>query len=169
MSTPQDSPRIGHGYDVHRLELPADGGLPLVIGGVRFEHVHGPVAHSDGDVLLHAVTDALLGALGEPDIGQLFSDTDPKHQGQDSAEFVGEAMRRVRAAGYRVGNLDATVVLERPKLGPRKEEIRARLAELLGTDAVNVKGKTHEGLDAVGRGKAIEAHAVVLIVADTRN
>ena len=169
MSTRQDSPRIGHGFDLHRLALPADGGRPLVIGGVRFEHEHGPVARSDGDVLLHAVTDALLGAIGEPDIGQLFPDSKPEHEGQDSAEYVAAAMFRVRDAGYLVGNLDATVILERPMLGPRKLEIRENLQAMLGTDAVNVKGKTHEGVDAVGRGAAIEAHAVVLLLRSTGN
>ena len=168
MDTGPDSPRIGHGYDLHRLALPADGGRPLVVGGVVFEHEQGPVARSDGDVLLHAVTDALLGAIGEPDIGQLFPDSDPAHDGQDSSEYVAEAMRRVRSAGYVVGNLDATVILERPKLGARKGEIRSRLVGMLGTESVNLKGKTHEGVDAVGSGRAIEAHAVVLLIASGR-
>lgn len=172
--------RIGHGYDLHRLEPLAMAGAsavggrpvrPLVIGGVRVEGpgvggvAVGTVAHSDGDVLLHAATDALLGAIGEPDIGQLFPDTDPRHEAQDSAVFLAEAVRRVRQRGLGVVNLDATVVLERPKLGPRKGEVRARVAELLGVpvDRVNVKGKTHEGVDAVGEGRAIEVHCVVLL------
>ncbi len=137
----------------------------MVVGGVRFDHPAGPVGHSDGDALLHAITDALLGAIGEPDIGQLFPDTDPRHEAQDSAVFLAEAVRRVRQRGLGVVNLDATVVLERPKLGPRKGEVRARVAELLGVpvDRVNVKGKTHEGVDAVGEGRAIEVHCVVLL------
>jgi 2-C-methyl-D-erythritol 2,4-cyclodiphosphate synthase len=157
--------RIGHGYDLHRLETPADGGRPLVIGGVRFEHDKGPVGHSDADALMHAITDALLGAVGEPDIGQLFPDDDPRCESQDSAAFLAEALWRVRRAGYEVDNIDATVILERPRIGPRKAEIRARLAEITGLDEqrINVKGKSHEGLDATGRGEAIQAHAVVLV------
>lgn len=125
----------------------------------------GPVAHSDGDALLHAVTDALLGAAAFPDIGQLFPDTDPRHKGQDSAVFLAEAVRRVEVGGWAIANLDATVILERPRLGPHKHAIRARLSEILGIseDRVNVKGKTHEGVDAVGQGLAVEAHAVVLL------
>lgn len=138
----------------------------MVLGGVSFESERGPVGHSDADVLLHAVTDAILGALGEPDIGQLFPDQDPANAGRDSAEFLAEAVRRMTVAGWRIENLDATVVAELPKIGPAKDAIRARLAGLLGVDpgVVNVKGKTHEGVDAVGRREAIEAHAVVLLV-----
>jgi 2-C-methyl-D-erythritol 2,4-cyclodiphosphate synthase len=159
--------RIGHGYDLHRLEplAPAGPGRPLVLGGVRFDHDRGPVAHSDGDALYHAVTDALLGALAQPDIGQLFPDTDPRHESQDSEVFLTEAARRVRDAGWRVVNLDCTVILERPKLGPRKDEMRANLARVLGVPLadVNLKGKTHEKVDAVGEGRAVEVHAVVLL------
>ena len=162
--------RIGHGYDLHRLEPPPPEGFgrPLVIGGVRFEHPVGPVGHSDGDVVLHAVTDAVLGALGLPDIGQLFSDQDPQWDGQDSRLFVAEATRRMRDAGYRIGNLDVTIVCERPKIGPAKGEIARLTAELLacGIDRVNVKGKTHEKVDAIGEGRAIETHVVVLLEAD---
>jgi 2-C-methyl-D-erythritol 2,4-cyclodiphosphate synthase len=138
----------------------------LVIGGVLFEGGGmGPVGHSDADVLLHALTDALLGALGLPDIGQMFPDTDPRWRDADSGLFVREAVARVRGAGWEVANLDATVVAQRPKIGPRKAELRASLAALLGIDEgrINVKGKTHEGVDAVGEGRAIEAHAVVLL------
>ncbi|MAC20427.1 MAG: 2-C-methyl-D-erythritol 2,4-cyclodiphosphate synthase [Phycisphaerae bacterium] len=161
--------RIGHGYDLHRLEpiRPAGDGRPFVLGGLAFEHDRGPVGHSDGDALLHAVTDALLGALGLEDIGQLFPDTDPAWDGTDSKVFLEAAIERVAARGYRVGNLDATVILEKPKLGPRKGEIRASLARLLGVglDQVNVKGKTHEKVDAVGEGRAIEVQVVVLLIA----
>jgi 2-C-methyl-D-erythritol 2,4-cyclodiphosphate synthase len=159
--------RIGHGYDLHRLDVlaPEGEGRPFVLGGVRIEHSRGPVGHSDADVLMHAVTDALLGAIGGPDIGQLFKDTDPAHEGQDSAVFLEEAVRRVREMGYLVMNLDATVVCEMPKIGPHRDAICANIARLLGVgaDRVNVKGKTHEGVDAVGEGRAIEAHCVVLL------
>ena len=157
--------RIGHGWDLHRLEpiAPAGPGRPLVIGGIKLEEPgfdRGP-----GDVLLHAVTDALLGALGMPDIGQLFPDTDERHEGQDSRLFVTAAVERVTRAGYRIVNLDTTVVLQRPKIGPVKERIRMNLAKMLGigADRVNIKGKTHERVDAVGESRAVEAHAVVIM------
>lgn len=159
--------RIGHGYDLHRLEPPPPQGQgrPMVIGGVSFESDLGPVGHSDADALAHAITDALLGAIGKPDIGQLFPDDDPRHESQDSADFLTEAIWRVRQAGYELANLDATVILEAPRLKDRKPEIIARLAAILGVDPdrINIKGKSHEGVDAVGRREAIEAHAVVLI------
>jgi 2-C-methyl-D-erythritol 2,4-cyclodiphosphate synthase len=153
--------RIGHGWDLHRLEP----GLPLTVGGVRLEHDRGCAAHSDGDVVYHAVTDALLGALGLDDIGQLFPDNDPRWKGADSRIFVEEAVRRMKAAGYAVGNLDATVILQRPKLSPHKAVILANLAGLLGctVEQVNIKGKTHEKVDAIGDGRAIACHAVVLL------
>ncbi|MDX2147199.1 MAG: 2-C-methyl-D-erythritol 2,4-cyclodiphosphate synthase [Planctomycetota bacterium] len=160
--------RVGHGYDIHRLEAlyPAGRGRPLILGGVRLDHDVGVVAHSDGDALLHAVTDGLLGAIGEPDIGQLFPDTDPRHEAQDSGVFLKEAVRRVGAAGYEVVNLDATVVMERPKISPHKAAIRRSVATLLGIDAsrVNVKGRTHEKADAIGQGLAFEVHVVVLLM-----
>ncbi len=156
--------RIGHGFDLHRLEA----GRPLVVGGVTIPHDHGCVAHSDGDVVYHAVTDAVLGALGQADIGQLFPDDDPRWKGQDSRVFVEEAARRMSAAGYALGNLDVTVVLQRPKLSPHKAAMHANLAGLLGVadepGRVNLKGKTHERVDAVGEGRAIACHAVVLLV-----
>jgi 2-C-methyl-D-erythritol 2,4-cyclodiphosphate synthase len=158
---------VGHGYDLHRLEplAPAGAGRPFILGTVRLEHDRGPVAHSDGDALLHAVTDALLGAIAGPDIGQLFPDDDPRHESADSRVFLAEAVRRVSEAGYRPVNLDATVILERPKLGPRKAEMREALAGLLGLPVgrVNLKGKTHEKVDAVGEGRAVEVHCVVLL------
>jgi 2-C-methyl-D-erythritol 2,4-cyclodiphosphate synthase len=158
--------RIGHGYDLHRLEplAPAGPGRPLVLGGVPIPADRGPISHSDGDALLHALTDAILGALGEPDIGQLFPDNAPENLGRDSAEFLAEACRRLRARGLTVVNADITVILERPKLSPHKAAITARLRELLGVPGpVNVKAKTHEGVDAVGEGRAVEVHAVVLL------
>lgn len=157
--------RIGHGYDLHRLEAAGPGRL-LRIGGVVFASDVAAVGHSDSDALLHAITDAVLGALALPDIGQLFPDTDERWRGADSAVFLGEALRLATDAGWRVGNVDATVVLERPKIGERKDEVRASVARILKIEAgrVNVKGKTHERVDAVGEGRAIEAHAVVLLV-----
>lgn len=136
-----------------------------MLGGVRIEHDRGPVAHSDGDALYHAVTDAILGALGQPDIGQLFPDTDPRHDSQDSSVFLLEAAQRARLAGYAPSNLDATVILERPKLSPHKDAMRTNLARVLGIDVsrVNIKGKTHEKVDAVGEGRAVEVHVVVLL------
>lgn len=165
--------RIGQGYDLHRLEplsVPETRSKPvrpLVVGGVLIEgSKSGVVAHSDGDVLYHAATDALLGALALPDIGQLFPDSAPENDGRDSSVFVAEALRRVHDAGWKVGNVDATVVLERPRIGPVKEKIRANLARLLdvGMDRVNVKGKSHEAVDAIGEGRAIEAQVVVLLL-----
>jgi len=159
--------RIGHGYDLHRLEAraPEGAGRALVVGGVELESPVGPVAHSDGDVLLHAVTDAILGGAGLPDIGELFPNDDPRHESEDSAVFVREACRRAAEAGWRVTSLDATVILERPKLSSSKASIRRRLSELVGleVDRVNVKGKSHEGVDAVGEGRAIEAFAVAVL------
>jgi 2-C-methyl-D-erythritol 2,4-cyclodiphosphate synthase len=159
--------RIGHGYDLHRLEpvAPQGPGRPFILAGVRLDHSRGPVGHSDGDAVYHAVTDALLGALGLADIGQLFSDTDPKHEGADSTTFVQAAAERMRTAGYRIGNLDITVICERPKIAPHKSRMIANIARVLGCDAgrVNLKGKTHEDVDAVGEGRAVEAHAVVLL------
>ncbi len=153
--------RIGHGFDLHRLEA----GRALVIGGVTFEHDRGAAGHSDGDVVCHAVTDAILGALAEPDIGQLFPDNDPQWAGADSRVFVAEADRLMRQAGYAIGNLDVTVICQKPKLGEHKQVIRRHLAVLLGCDEsqVNIKGKTHEHVDALGENRAIACHAVVLL------
>jgi len=167
MSTGLPALRIGHGYDLHRLEPapPHGAGRPFVLGGVRFEHPVGPVGHSDGDAVYHAVVDALLGALGLPDIGQAFPDTDPQWDGQDSAYFVTRAREAVAQSGFGIVNLDITVICERPKLSPRKEEMATNLAELLGIarERVNLKGKTHEKVDAVGEGRAVEVHAVALL------
>ncbi len=155
------SPRIGHGFDLHRLEP----GPPLIVAGVRLDHDRGCVAHSDGDVVYHALTDAILGALGQDDIGQLFPDTDPKWKSADSRVFVEEAVKRMRRAGYRLGNADVTVILQRPKLSPHKAAMRANLASLLGCgeDRVNLKGKTHERVDALGENRAIACHVVALL------
>ena len=159
--------RIGHGYDLHRLEPVAQRGpgRPFILAGVRFVHPLGPVGHSDGDAVYHAVTDAVLGALGEADIGQLFPDTDPRHDGVDSSRFVRDAATRMNRAGYVIGNIDVTVVCQRPKIAGLKPEMIANIAGLLGcaTEQVNIKGKTHEEVDAVGEGRAVEVHAVVLL------
>ncbi|MEM7625906.1 MAG: 2-C-methyl-D-erythritol 2,4-cyclodiphosphate synthase [Planctomycetota bacterium] len=155
-------PRIGHGFDLHRLEEDR----PLVVGGVTLEHDRGCAAHSDGDVVYHAVTDAILGALGQDDIGQLFPDDDPRWKDADSSVFVREAVMRMDGAGYQVGNLDVTVILQRPKLSPHKAVIHMHLADLLhcAVSRINLKGKTHEGVDALGENRAIACHTVVLLV-----
>jgi 2-C-methyl-D-erythritol 2,4-cyclodiphosphate synthase len=159
--------RIGHGYDLHRLEplAPEGRGRPFVLGGVRLEHPRGPVGHSDGDALYHAVTDALLGSIAAPDIGQLFPDTDPRHESADSSIFLEAAVARLEDAGWSVANLDVTVVCEQPRVGPVKDRIVANLARHLRCERhrINVKGKTHEQVDAVGEGRAVEVHCVVLV------
>ena len=157
-----DLPRIGLGIDLHRLEP----GRPCVLGGLPFESPVGPMGHSDGDVVLHAACDAVLGAAGLDDLGTLFSDKDPAHAGRDSADFCREAARLVAETGLRVCSLDVVVETEQPKLKPRRAEMRARIAELFGLDAdrVNVKGKTGEKVDAVGRGEACRATVVALLV-----
>jgi len=141
-------------------------GKPLILCGVALDHDRGPVGHSDGDAGLHALTDAILGALGEPDIGESFPDTSPKWKHAESSIFLREAVARARAAGYSLGNVDLTIILERPKIQPHKDVMRVNISNLLEIPAsrVNVKGKTHEKVDAVGEGRAIEAHAVVLLI-----
>jgi 2-C-methyl-D-erythritol 2,4-cyclodiphosphate synthase len=153
--------RIGSGHDSHRLEV----GRPLVLGGVRIDHPRGPVSHSDGDVVLHAITDALLGAIGAGDIGDGFPDTDPQWKDADSVLFVHAALARVNQAGFRVVNIDVTIFAQEPKLGPVKAAMRSRIAKLLGVpeDRVNVKAKTGEKVGHIGRSEAIASHAVVLI------
>jgi 2-C-methyl-D-erythritol 2,4-cyclodiphosphate synthase len=153
--------RVGSGHDTHRLAE----GRPLVLGGVRVPHARGLVGHSDADVVLHAVTDALLGAAGLGDIGDLFPDTDPAYKDADSARFVTEALRRLNHDGWRPVNLDVTIFAQEPKLGPVKGQIRDSVAGLLGlpADAVNVKAKTGESVGHIGRGEAVGCHAVVLI------
>jgi 2-C-methyl-D-erythritol 2,4-cyclodiphosphate synthase len=150
--------RIGYGWDSHEFKH----GIPLKIGGLTLPHAKGLGGHSDGDVLLHAITDALLGAIAAPDIGSLFSPSDPRWKGADSALFLAEAVRRVRAAGYSVVNLDSTLILAAPKIGPHAVAIRNHVAELLGipADCVGVKAKTPEGM---GTDNAAIAHAVVLL------
>ena len=153
--------RIGQGFDVHQLVA----GRRLMIGGVEIAHDTGLLGHSDADVLLHAVSDALLGAAALGDIGRHFPDNDPRYKDADSVELLRQAVALVSAAGYIVGNVDVTIVLERPKIKDFVEAMRARVADALGigVDGVSIKGKTNEGVDAVGSGEAIAAHAVALL------
>ena len=153
--------RIGFGYDSHRFEA----GRDLVLGGVRIDHDRGLAGHSDADAVLHAVTDALLGAAGAGDIGEQFPDSDPQWAGTDSAVFVARAMEIAAAQGLAPVNCDVTVLAESPKLGAHKALMRARIAELLGIDAalVSVKAKTNEGMGFIGRGDGLAAMAVVLL------
>ena len=154
--------RIGEGWDVHAL-VP---GRPLIIGGVTIPHTVGLLGHSDADVLLHAITDALLGAAALGDIGRHFPDTDPRFKGSDSLGLLTEVARRVREAGFEIGNIDSTVVAQAPKLGPHIPAMCERIAQALGLPgwAVNVKAKTAEKLGPVGQGLSIEARAVALLV-----
>ena len=154
--------RIGEGWDVHAL-VP---GRPLMIGGVRVPHTHGLLGHSDADVLLHAITDALLGAAGLGDIGRHFPDTDARFAGADSAVLLAEAAQRVRAAGWQIGNVDSTVIAQAPKLAPHIGAMVARIAQVLGVapEQVNVKAKTAERLGPVGQGASIEARAALLLL-----
>ena len=153
--------RIGYGYDSHRFEE----GRKLVLGGVEFPGETGLKGHSDADVLIHAVIDALLGAAALGDIGSHFPDTDEKWRGADSAKLLESVVAELAAAGHAVGNVDVTVICEKPKLRPKVDAIRSRLAGLLKVDVsqVSVKGKTNEKLDDVGAGLGIEAHAVCLL------
>ena len=154
--------RIGHGYDVHRLVA----GRDLILGGVRIPHETGLLGHSDADVLTHAVMDALLGAAALGDIGKLFPDSDPKYKGADSLQLATEVIARVRALGFEVSNIDATVIAQAPKLAPHIPQMRKNLAAALGIqDAdVNVKATTEEGLGFSGERLGIAAHAVCLII-----
>ncbi len=150
--------RLGYGFDSHEFQT----GIPLRIGGIALAHDKGLGGHSDGDVLLHAITDALLGAIAAPDIGALFPPSDPKWKGADSVVFLREALKRVREAGYGVANMDASLILAAPKIGPHAAGIRARVAELLGVhcDCVGLKAKTPEGLNLEN---TVVAHVVVLL------
>jgi 2-C-methyl-D-erythritol 2,4-cyclodiphosphate synthase len=153
--------RVGEGWDVHAL-VP---GRRLVLGGVEIPHAMGLLGHSDADVLLHAITDALLGAAALGDIGTHFPDTDARFRGADSGMLLGEAARRVQAQGWRIGNIDCTVVAQAPRLAPYKDAMRAAIAGVLALEGeqVNVKAKTAEKLGPVGQGQSIEARAVVLL------
>jgi len=153
--------RIGIGHDTHRLVA----GRPLILGGVRIASDLGLAGHSDADVVLHAVADAMLGASGLGDIGELFPDTDPNWEGLDSGHLVNEVVRRVTQSGWRLVNCDLIVHAQRPKLSPYKPAIRANLARLLGLteDRINVKAKTGERVGPIGRGEAMSCQAIVLL------
>ncbi len=153
--------RIGEGWDTHQLIT----GRPLVLGGVTIPHTHGLLGHSDADALLHAITDALLGAAALGDIGRHFPDTAAEFRGADSAVLLNEAARRVREAGYQIVNIDSTIVAQAPKMAPHIPAMCERIAAALGLalDAVNVKAKTAEKMGPVGEGRAIEARAVALL------
>ena len=153
--------RIGFGYDSHRFEP----GRRLVLGGVEFPGETGLKGHSDADVLIHAIIDALLGAAALGDIGSHFPDTDPEWNDVDSTELLAQVVKEIRGVGYQIGNIDATVICERPKLRPCVEMIRERLAAVMnvGKGRISVKGKTKEKMDDVGAGIGIEVHAVALL------
>jgi 2-C-methyl-D-erythritol 2,4-cyclodiphosphate synthase len=153
--------RIGHGYDVHQLVAERK----LILGGVEIAYHLGLLGHSDADVLLHAICDAILGALGEGDIGKHFPDTDPAYRGISSMKLLREVMRLARDKGYALGNLDATIIAQRPKLAPFIARMRERIADACGTDCdrINVKATTTEQLGFEGRGEGISSHAVVVL------
>lgn len=153
--------RIGEGWDVHAL-VP---GRKLILGGVEVPHTQGLLGHSDADVLLHAITDALFGAAALGDIGRHFSDTDAQFKGADSAVLLAEAARRVRSKGFEIGNIDSTIVAQAPKLAPHIDKMRERIAAVLALDVeqVNVKAKTAEKMGPVGQLQAMEARAVALL------
>lgn len=161
-NTPDPIFRVGHGFDVHRLE-PGDG---VVLGGVRIACPCRVVAHSDGDVLIHALCDALLGAAALGDIGRWFPDTDPAYRGADSRALLREVVAKLAAAGWSAGNVDLTLIAQVPRVAPHVEAMRAMLAADLGVDAgaVNVKATTSEGLGFTGRKEGIAAHAVALLL-----
>jgi 2-C-methyl-D-erythritol 2,4-cyclodiphosphate synthase len=155
--------RIGQGYDLHRLVQDR----PLILGGVEIDHDKGLLGHSDADVLLHAITDALLGAAGLGDIGRHFPDTDPAYKGADSRELLRQAVQLVVKGGWAIVNVDATIIAQEPKLAPHMDRIRESVAQCIGIDLqrVNVKAKTKEGCDAVGERRAMEVHAIALLEA----
>lgn len=156
--------RIGLGFDVHRLEE----GRPCILGGVELPHAAGPAGHSDGDAVLHALTDAITGAAGRDDIGTLFPDDDPKWKDADSSVLLREAVKLVGEHGYRVLNVDVVIATEGPKIKPHRAAMRASIAEIIGIDAgdVNVKGKTLEGMTDLAEGRAVTVHAVALLLRD---
>ncbi|MFT7678857.1 MAG: 2-C-methyl-D-erythritol 2,4-cyclodiphosphate synthase [Planctomycetota bacterium] len=153
--------RVGLGYDLHRLVE----GRPCILGGIELPHPAGPLGHSDGDAVLHAITDAVLGAAGLDDLGTLFSDKDERWKGADSGKLLGEAWSQVRAAGWSLGNVDVVIITEGPRIGPHRAAMRDSIAELLGvtSDCVNMRGKSVEGLGSLAGGAAVEVHAVCLL------
>ena len=153
--------RIGHGYDVHKLVE----GRKLIMGGVEIPYEKGLLGHSDADVLLHAISDALLGAAALGDIGKLFPDTDPQFKGADSLVLMAEVYRQIKEKGYKLVNIDATIIAQRPKMRPHIDNMRSNIARTLGVDmdCINVKATTEEGMGFTGEGLGISAHAVCLI------
>ncbi len=154
-------PRVGLGYDIHRLVA----GRPLILGGIRIDADRGLLGHSDGDAILHALADAIYGAIGSGDIGEHFPDSDESLEGMDSRHIIRAAVAEAETAGYRVRSADITILAERPKLGPWKEEIRQSIASLLGLQhgAVSVKARTNEGLGPIGQQQAIACYAVTVV------
>jgi len=152
---------VGYGYDVH----PLGGGRKLILGGVEIPHGKGLLGHSDSDVLVHAVCDALLGAMGEGDLGRHYPSSDPKYKGISSLKLLEDVIAKLRSKGYRIGNIDTVIVAQAPRLGPHLPAMQKKLAEVSGIDPdlVNVKVKSGEGLDAVGKEEGMTAHAVCLI------
>ncbi len=151
--------RVGHGYDLHRLDTSANGAKNLLIGGVQVDSELGPISHSDGDAVIHAITDAILSAIGDPDLGTIFPNTGSENENRDSKDFLIESINRANVGGWAIGNIDVTVICDNPKIGPLREQICDSLRVLIGAP-VNIKGKTHEGTDRVG---AIEVHALALV------
>jgi 2-C-methyl-D-erythritol 2,4-cyclodiphosphate synthase len=157
--------RTGQGFDSHRFIT----GRPLKLGGVEIPHDQGLAAHSDGDALLHALTDAILGAIGSGDIGELFPDSDPANRDADSSRFLQAALQQAKSKGYRVGNCDATIITQQPRIGPFKQQIVERLASLMdiAPDRIAVKAKTAERMGAIGAGEGLACLASVLVVSDS--
>jgi 2-C-methyl-D-erythritol 2,4-cyclodiphosphate synthase len=155
------TPRVGIGYDSHPFAL----GRPLILGGILIPSEIGLAGHSDADAICHAITDAILGAAGLGDIGEMFPDSDPANKGRDSIVMLEAAVRRLASAGYRVGQVDVSVITETPRLSPHREQIRARLATALGIDSssVSVKGKTNEGMGWIGRKEGLACIAVATL------
>lgn len=182
--------RIGHGFDIHRMAPIDEAGQPVVIGGVIIEHSPqkwtdaegkyvekggiyetklGVVAHSDGDVVYHSIVDAIFGALTLPDIGQVFQDTDPRWKGCDSSKFMEYAAEIMKSYGYKIGNIDVTLILERPKVASFKPAMKENIVELLGTTPgrVNIKARTHERVDSVGELRSLSCHVVLTLELET--
>jgi 2-C-methyl-D-erythritol 2,4-cyclodiphosphate synthase len=151
--------RVGHGYDLHRLVTKEEGGKSMVIGGVAIECSVGPIAHSDGDAVMHAISDAILSAIGSPDVGTLFPNNAAENKNRDSADFLTEAISRANEGEWAIGNIDITVLCDEPKIGPHREQICESLRRITGAP-INIKGKSHEGTFRKG---AIEVHVVALV------
>ena len=151
--------RVGHGYDLHRLEPKEHGGKTMVVGGVPIDCSVGPIAHSDGDAVMHAITDAVLSAIGSPDLGTIFPNNAAENQDRESEDFLSEAISRANEVGWAIGNIDITVLCDEPNIGPHREQICKSLRDLTGAP-INIKGKTHEAKDRSG---VIEVHVVAIV------